>query len=291
MARKIIKEPIVDATPETKEKKKKLKRMSKDANGFRRFKINQKARELGDGVRDTWSSLTLKDKEELILAWNINGGVIAAKRYSRAELCRILGLSHATIEKIVNNANKSFELLFREKSQMKNTVFAVAGKVIHQLQDNRARAVLHTEVLDEEIAILRSQIHEVRKRKVVERKDVLAKEAEISHLLGQFRSISYQKLESLRIMLECTEGHNRFLAMFSSQKKGGIGEDSEDDNPRNGEYLDEKAIISLLEDRGENPLPTHKSVKINAGPRNPNLGFEDLQGLDPNANQQKTHSD
>lgn len=268
-------------TAEIRLKKQVLKDNTRFADGIKRFRIKEKAEMLG-GSR--WSDLSIKDKEELILNWSVNGGIIAGKRFARKDLCHHLGMSATQLEELIEVSQRSFEKLFEAKERMKSTVYSVAGKVVHQLQDNRARAVQHSDILEEELSIVRAELAEARKKKPKNPTEKLRQEQEISRLMGYFRSISYQKLESMRILLECTEGHNKFLAMFTSQRTGkmpGLG-DGEDPVAQPGDdYVNQKNLVALLEDHVKSPLPSHRDLVFDAGPKNPNAGFESFNGKEP----------
>lgn len=276
------KPPILHVTPETKAKKQALKNNTHHANKLKRRRAGILAKQI-DG-QDLWSSLSLKDKESMILNWSVNGGVIAGRRYNRAELAKKLGLKDSEFSRMMDGCQRGFEEMFSKSAQMKTTVFAVAAKAIHQLQDNRARAVMHNDILDEEMTIIRNELEKVRKKVPKDARGQNVKDLEIGRLMNYFRSISYQKLESMRILLEATEGHNKFLELFASQKTGripGLQDLEEDASAERKEYVDQKSVIALLEDHARNPLPSHKDLTFDMGTKNPNAGFEALAANEP----------
>lgn len=110
--------------------------------------------------------------------------------------------------------------------------------------------------------------------------------------MAYFRSVSYQKLESTRLLLDSTEGYSKFLEMFTSQKNGKMP-GLEPEAPAPGEattgddYLDPKTAIALMSDHAASVLPSHKNLVFNQGPKNPNAGFEVFRGQEPVAHEQE----
>lgn len=272
----------LNVNPETAAEKARQKQRIHDANSKKRRVLKNQAERVGE--KEIWKALSVKDKESMILNWSVNGGVIAGKRYTHSELSKAMGLNPAQLSKILAVCQNSFEKMFETTQQMKQTVFAVAAKAIHQLQDNRARAVMHNDILDEELTIIRKQLKDARKKVAKNPTEQNRVDNEVNRLMTYFRSVSYQKLESIRLLLDATEGSNSFLAMFTSQKTGkmpGFQPEEAPDPAGSAEYVDVRSAIQLLEDHGGSPLPSHRDLVFDQGSKNPNAGFEILKAQDP----------
>lgn len=262
------------------------RRKAKDADfaksSEKRTRKAKKAKIVSGGTNDTWVALPMADKTDLVLNWSINGGVIGGRRYNRKELADALGLRQSDLMKVINTCEKSFETLFNTGEKAKKTLFKMIGQTYYQLQNDRARVVVHSDIIEEEIEIVRKRLIETRKRVALTTKEEQKKNQEINKLLGTFRSLSYQKIETSKTLIDCAEAQNRFLALFKANKDGQlIPETSQITGADTAGLVDQRKAIALIEERSESILPEQDISSLDKGPRNPNKGFEEFKDKEP----------
>jgi hypothetical protein len=230
-----------------------------------------------------WKKLTLKYKEEMILDWSISGGVVLGRRLSRSQLASALGLRTDQIDSWVAKAERAQAEAFEDKESVRKVFYKMVGRLMHHITTDRARAIQYADILDQELELI------LRKREAVElmpesnAAERNLKSLEFSRWTNHFKSISYHKIESLRVLFESTEAYNRFLTLFSGQKVGGgpsngikgildgLDKDAEaEKNPSS--FVDkDKAIELIAENQG--PVLPVQTVHTGAN-RNPSEGFE-----------------
>lgn len=213
----------------------------------------------------------------MILEWSINSGVISGKRYTKTDLSEVLQLSKERIETILEDQEAQVIKSFSTTPGAASRVFKMVNSLAHQLEFNRSQILQHLEYLNNEL-----MIHD-QLRSDMEPGSVVSRELGINQ-----RSISYQKIETIRLLLDSNDKFVNFLNLFNKSggtndpKKPGFGlVIPEDDGSDPNKTLTRDEAIKLLENKDQSVLATQGSSDQGNQPKNPNSGFEDLEKLKP----------
>lgn len=214
----------------------------------------------------------------MILEWSINSGVISGKRYTKTDLSEVLQLSKERIETILEDQEAQVIKSFSTTPGAASRVFKMVNSLAHQLEFNRSQILQHLEYLNNEL-----MIHD-QLRSDMEPGSVVSRELGINQ-----RSISYQKIETIRLLLDSNDKFVNFLNLFNKSGQGGdakkpgfgivLPEDQDTTNLNATLTRDE--AIKLLENKDQSVLATQGSSDQGNQPKNPNSGFEDLEKLKP----------
>lgn len=229
-----------------------------------------------------WKKLTLKYKEEMILDWSISGGVVLGRRLNRSQLASALGVRTEQIDSWVGKAERIQSEAFENKESVRKVFYKMVGRLMHHITTDRARALQYADILDQELELILRKREEVELMPEDSAAERNLKSLEFSRWTNHFKSLSYQKIESLRVLFESTEAYNRFLALFSGQKAGsspGAGirgildmDKAPSENEDSPNFVDKNKAIELIAENQGPVLPVQAARP--GGNRNPNEGFE-----------------
>ena len=249
------------------------------------LKTKKKARKIAasDGQKESVEqSLSLKYKQDAILIWYCNGGVLDGKRVSRKQLAERLGLTEYKIQKLIVAVKDGFTQMFNGREMIKQQVFTIAGTLLHQLSEDRARAVIHTDQLDEQVNRVRELLDKAYELSEAPYTEENIKRQKIASLMNHLRYLNAQRTESIKLMSKTSEGLNNFLGLFSSNGKSQISLDDIEESDAGTKYLDYPSVIRVIEEKSASVLPTQNRQSQNKDNRNPNKGFEELGVLKKN---------
>lgn len=228
-------------------------------------------------VSKEWNQFPLKEKSEIILDWSISGGVLGGRRYSKLELATCLGMTVGEIDRRLEDLQATSKNLFSEKSAIRDKVAILVDHAFSHVKDDKARAIMHANILEKELDFVKEKMMSCLNSEIEEER------AEVGRWISFYKTLSNQKIESIRILLECNESIVNLLGLFKSDSKNpgnkpkgafdGFLDQSEADSPE--KILTRESAIELLEIHTAPNLPRIKLQ--NSGPRNPNSGFEDLE--------------
>lgn len=227
-----------------------------------------------------WKTLNIKAKEEIILDWSINGGVVMGRILSKSALAAALNIPTVKIDVWIGTAEKFQLETFQKNSSVRDIFYKSVSKLMHHIQTDRARVLQLIDNLDQEIQLIYSRREEVEAREASNPRQELDKLSELRELSRQLKSIWYLKKESMEVLLGATEAENRFLMLFSGQKsspgkgssKGLFDLENERSHEENESYVDRAKAMEILSDNQGAILPVqmHRAGGTN---RNPNEGF------------------
>lgn len=222
-------------------------------------------------------SLSIKYKEEAVLAWICNGEVLDGKKISRKELAKELGLTEYKITVLIDRVKDGFSKMFESKAMVKKQVFTIAGTLLQQLSENRARAVMHDDQLRKQIHQINEYLEKASELSEGEPIERNQKRQKVSTLMGHLRFLNSQRTESIRLLCQTSQALNNFLGLFSDNGKSQVPLDPtpDEDQPK---FLDFKDAITIIEDTAGTILPKQNS-QAQFSRTNPNAGFEELKHM------------
>lgn len=241
-------------------------------------KVHHKEKKSSDLKRlkidpNDWTKFPIRDKSEIILDWSVSGGIVGGKRYSRAELSQVLGMTYKEVEKKLEDIEKSSKSLFSDSSAIREKVSSLLDHTFYHAHKDKSRAILHANILEQQLEIVQEKMKEC-----LETKDEVIKR-DLGRWMGFYKTLSYQKIESIRILLECNNAIVNLLALFKQggrdSKDKGFTPFMQDPDVAPEDSISREKAIELLENKVPPNLP--KTQAGNSGPRNPNSGFEDLE--------------
>lgn len=222
--------------------------------------------------------LGVKYKEDMIIAWHCSGGVLNGERLSREALGGRIGVSEYMILKLLEGIEKKFVKMFENQSVIRDRVFVMAATLMHQLREDRARAVLHTDQLDKQIDKASKMLESAWDMSEATYTEHNRKRHILADLTAHLRALNGLRTESIRVMSQTSSAMNQFLSLFSGGK-GRLPIEDLPDTETGVRYLDYTAAIRVIEAKADPILPRQDSnVSAPAG-HNPNSGFEELEPL------------
>lgn len=276
--------PLSLAGEKLKNEQKILEKKAKEvANSIDLTKIELRAA----AKKKSWRELPVKYKEEMVLEWHMNNGVFKGKRYFRHDFAKELGLTEASLDLITKKIVNQIESDMSNPAMVQKNVMEVVSNVGFYLKSDRARAVMHADILEKELEYILEKKKEIDAYPENTEWEKIQKEKAETRISAHFRSISFHHMEAIRLLFESTDAANRYLALFagagSKSGKGGAlqalleaSKPGEGDAPGAGSnYVDHRTAIEILDERGS-VLPSQSIEDINTNPRNPHEGFEEL---------------
>ena len=222
--------------------------------------------------------LGVKYKEDMIISWHCSGGVLNGERLSREDLGRRIGVSEYMILKLLEGIEKKFIKMFENQSIIRDRVFVMAATLMHQLREDRARAVLHTDQLDKQIEKTSRMYDTAWEMSEGTYTEYNRKRHVLESLMAHLRALNGLRTESIRVMSQTSSAMNQFLSLFSGGK-GYLPIEALPDTETGVRYLDYTAAIRVIETKAEPILPRQDSNFSTPVGHNPNSGFEELEPL------------
>lgn len=241
--------------------------------------------QLAGSFQDNWKFLTLAHKEELIVQWSVNSGIISGKRFTKQELTDKLGMTSKAMENCLEKLRKTSIDIFSTQSTARQHVFDIFNRVLQQTQSDRSRAVLHADILELQLEDIKKKMEEAQLYPETTAREREKKRRDLTYWSAQYRSTSYQKIESIRVLLEATNACSKLLSLFSGKSgdkknpgslEGFIPTEEADSNSENTDLIDHKEAVRILSEQGDQILPSQQNNMFNRGSRNPSVGFEEL---------------
>lgn len=277
------KDSSMSLNPEFAYRKRRCRERSKVSKNKKRHLQSLQSKIINVEEHPVWSKLPIRNKQEIVMSWSINGGTVYGKRYTKFELAKLIALNQTQIEKLISSCERSFAQMYETKSNTKNVISRLMSKLTYQMDDDRARAIQLTEILDEEILAVRKDILDARNSVATDASQQRLKEGKISKLTYLFKALCQQKIESLRVLQEYQDSRIRYLSLFSPNgKRGQQGDDSLDEpgvplQSSSGEVITLEKALELIDENSKPVLPRQDFNDTQDGPRNPNEGFEDFE--------------
>ena len=219
-----------------------------------------------------------KYKEDMIISWHCSGGVLDGERLSREGLGRRLGVSEYLIMRLIEGIEKKFVKMFENQRIIRDRVFTMAATLMHQLREDRARAVLHNDRLDREIDKVSKMIDAAWEMSEATFTEHNRKRHALENLMAHQRALNGLRTESIRVMSQTSSAMNQFLSLFAGGK-GRLPIEDLPDTETGVRYLDYTAAIRVIEAKADPILPRQDSNFPAPAGHNPNSGFEELERL------------
>ena len=218
-------------------------------------------------------SLSMKHKEEVVLSWHCSGGVVCGERLALKDLATKLELTEHLILKLIDVIKSSFIKQFESQKIIREQVFILAGTLLRQLQEDRARATLHDDQLDQQIQKTQKMIDAAEELSEGTWTECTRKQKQLASLNHHIRALNVFKSESIRVLLQTSKSLSEFLALFAG--KGRLPIEDIPDTDGSVQYLDYVGAIRVIETQASAILPRQGLTP--GGNRNPNTGFEELE--------------
>lgn len=218
-------------------------------------------------------SLSMKHKEEVVLSWHCSGGVVCGERLALKDLATKLELTEHLILKLIDVIKSSFIKQFESQKIIREQVFILAGTLMHQLREDRARATLHNDQLDQQIAKTGKMIDAAEELSEGTWTEYSRKQKLLASLNHHMRALNTFKAESMRVLLQTSDALAGFLGLFAGKGRLPIEDIPDTDGPV--QYLDYVGAIRVIETQASAILP--RQGLIPGGNRNPSTGFEELE--------------
>lgn len=162
--------------------------------------------------------LANKYKEDMIISWHCSGGVLDGERLSREALGRRLGVSEYLIMRLIEGVEKQFVKMFENQRIIRDRVFTMAATLMHQLREDRARAVLHNDRLDREIDKVSKMIDAAWEMSEATFTEHNRKRHVLELLMQHQRALNGLRSESIRVMSQTSSAMSQFLNLFAGGK-------------------------------------------------------------------------
>ena len=221
-----------------------------------------------------FKTLSLKYKEEVVLSWHCSGGVVCGERLTLKDLAVRIELSEHMIEKLIESIKSSFIKQFQTQKNIREQVFILAGTLMEQLREDRARSTLHNDQLDQQIRKTQELIGHVENFSEGTWTEYTRKQKEMAALKHHMRALNAFKAEAMRIHLETTKSLSGFLSLFAG--KGRLPLEDIPDSDGAIQFLDYMGAIRVIESKSELAVLPKQGLS-SGGNRNPNVGFEELE--------------
>lgn len=235
-------------------------------------------------------SLPVSNKREVVFEWCLNSGVVGGRRVTKKELAESLDLSKANLDKTIQTLERDNAKILSNSQSMRTQVLMMIRKAMNHIEKDRASALTHAAILENQIEFISKKIDETHKLPESRKVEKNLKIAEMNKWMYRLKMISRERIESLKTCFESTQAYTNFLELFASSGNPNGGKSmlsnaiSEVEDPsaleENEEFLDKRSAIRILEDTGDKILPTQKFSLGDDANKNPNSGFEKL-GDDP----------
>lgn len=217
-------------------------------------------------------SLSMKHKEEVVLSWHCSGGVVCGERLALKDLAIKLELTEHLILKLIDVIKSSFIKQFESQKIIREQVFIMAGTLMHQMREDRARATLHNDQLDRQIEKTNKMIDAAEELSEGTWTEYSRKQKLLASLNHHMRALNAFKAESMRVLIQTTNAVSGFLGLFADKGRLPIENIPDTDGPV--QYLDYVGAIRVIETQAVAILP--RQALTPGGNRNPNTGFEEL---------------
>lgn len=222
---------------------------------------------------------SLKQKLEVILVWECNGHVLDGKRVTHKEMAERLELTEYRLGKLIKETQKSFIQTFQNESSMRELVYGVVGTFLHQIKDDRARAVIHADNLSALIDQLTSEYNKTLLMSEGTPTESKKKKRRCAHLQTVLKQLFVSRNEGLRVLNLTSQSLHNFMSLFAPDKNGQstisewmqLGQAA-----GNGQLVTYMEAIRIVESSSASVLPRQDNNCFIQGPRNPNDGFEEL---------------
>nr|BDD47580.1 hypothetical protein 14 [bacterium] len=261
-------------------KKKKAVLTDAKANQRKRRQRRLKTAEEATG-KASLDKMALKHKLEAVLSWHCNGYVLDGARLGQDSFAKKIGVTLGQLDKMVKQIQSNFTERFENSDNAKQQVYNTASTLLHQIREERARAMIHADQLDDLMQHFVKELKSVMELSEAQFTETAPKRSKIAMCMGHIKTLSALRGDSLRVMAQTSRALREFLMLFTDEKKGSLAipnihvEVHQNNEQQPVCYVD---AIRIIESKFTSNLPTQDTQLINQGPRNPNHGFEELEG-------------
>ncbi len=218
------------------------------------------------------------------MSWQCNGYVLDGERLTQVQLAGKMGVTENQLSKLIAQVQKDFTKQFEDRESVRRQIFSVASKLLYQIQDDRARAVIYADQLDSQISRITKEFDYAFALSEGSYTEFNRKRKKVTSLMSYLRNLYSQKSESLKILSSTSHALSDFLSLFThgSEKRLPVPNIHVDIHPNaNGEQpIHFTEAIRLIESKIPSNLPKQDVAVMGHGDRNPNQGFEEFEATE-----------
>lgn len=221
--------------------------------------------------------LSLKYKQEMILAWHCNGEVLDGQRISRKQLAQKLQVTEHRLLKLIESVKNLFSKMFGSHQKIQQQFYSIVGTLLYQIKEDRARAVMHIDHLDKHIDMVSKKIEDIWEDSEGSVQEHHLKMKNLRSYMKHLRQLNSQRTEGIKALSQTTQATNHFLNLFSNKGESKFPLGKNDESEGQTKFLSYQGAIRIIQENTPPVLPTQKNYQnIN---NNPNEGFEELEVL------------
>lgn len=225
-------------------------------------------------------NLSIKHKEEAITVWYCTNGLLDGEKVSRDELCQKLGLTKYRVLQILENVKEKFSKMFQTRENIRDTVFSIVNKLVRQLHEDRERITGSADDINKRLKEVDEKELDAMLLGQGSHIEASHKDRTLSRLCRDRKWLIEERQDCLKLLLQSTDSLTKVVGLFSgtNHKNGiAINFDFHGADDSQGNYVDYKRAIEIIETNVGNVLPSQSHKGLGSGPKNPNAAFEEIK--------------